>query len=234
MSLLELEVIIQNGEEAIQAEKVGADRLELVSAMTEGGLTPSYGTVKQVMRCTTLPVYVMIRPHSYGYFYNDVDQEIMLDDIQKVTKLGGTGIVIGALTKEGSVDEKFIQEVIEKFPDLTITFHRAFDEVNCQVEAYQTLAKYKKNIKYILTSGAAANCLAGKSQLRKLINRSVEIDGPKIMPGSGLSVENIQEIHSDVKANHYHFGKAVRVDQSFSNSFDPTALSKIREILNPA
>lgn len=231
MSIVELEVIIQNGEEAIQAEKVGADRLELVSAMTEGGLTPSYGTIKQVMGSAKLPVYIMIRPHSYGYFYNDVDQEIMLDDIQKVVELGGTRIVIGALTKDGSVDEIFIEEIIGKFPDLTITFHRAFDEVNDQMEAYETLAKYKENIKYILTSGGAANCLAGKDQLRKLINRSVEVDGPKIMPGSGLNIENIQEIHHALKAKHYHFGTAVRVDQSLSNSFDPTALSEIKEII---
>ena len=31
-----VEVIVQNAEDAIQAERFGADRLELVSAMSEG------------------------------------------------------------------------------------------------------------------------------------------------------------------------------------------------------
>ena len=71
-----VEVIVQNAEDAIQAERFGADRLELVSAMSEGGLTPSYGAVKGVLNSTKLPVQIMIRPHSYGFQYSEADWEI--------------------------------------------------------------------------------------------------------------------------------------------------------------
>lgn len=68
-----IEVIVQNDEEAIEAEKLGADRLELVAAIQEGGLTPSYGTIKQVLHSVRIPVSIMIRPHSYHYVYNQTD-----------------------------------------------------------------------------------------------------------------------------------------------------------------
>lgn len=229
---MELEVIIQNGQEAVQAEKMGVNRLELVSAMQEGGLTPSYGTIKQVIHSVTIPVYVMIRPHRYHYYYQAADQEIIMEDIKKVIELGGTRIVFGALEKDSSIDERLIQDIIEIYPNLIITFHRAFDEVNCQVEAYKTLVKYKKNIKYILTSGAAESCLEGRKQLKKLVKLSEEMNGPKIMPGAGLNIDNIAEVHEFVKARHYHFGKAVRANKSFSNNYDPAIITKTREILN--
>ena len=44
------------------AERVGADRIELVSAHLLGGLTPSAGLVALVKEQVSLPVSVMVRP----------------------------------------------------------------------------------------------------------------------------------------------------------------------------
>ena len=125
--MMEIEVIVQNGEEAEQAEKMGANRLELVSAISEGGLTPSYGTIKQVLRKVSIPVYVMIRPFSYHYYYQRDDLEIIYEDIRKVIELGGTNIVFGTLNKDHTVNEEVLESIINIAPDVEITFHRAFD-----------------------------------------------------------------------------------------------------------
>lgn len=218
-----LEVIVQNGEEAKQAEKLGADRMELVSAIKEGGLTPSYGMVKQVLESASVPVQVMVRPHSYHYCYTDSDMEVVLEDIMKIVELGGTRIVFGVLNIDHTINEQILKKIIEEFPQLDITFHRAFDEVPSQKEAYRILTKYKQNVKRILTSGGEDNCLDGKERLQELVDTANELGGPEIMPGAGLSPVNIQAVHAKVNANHYHFGKALRVDQSFVNTFNENA-----------
>ncbi|MEW9677442.1 copper homeostasis protein CutC [Lentibacillus sp. L22] len=226
-----IEMIAQNGYEASKAEKFGASRIELVSAIQEGGLTPSYGTIKQVLKMVSIPVQVMIRPHSYHYFYTDREMEIIREDIHMALDAGAAGIVIGALNEDRTINEPILESVISSFPQVDITFHRAFDEVPSQIEAYQTLAKYHQNVKRILTSGGKSNCLEGKINLRNLVEMANKLNGPKIMPGSGLSPENIQEIHWDVGADQYHFGKAVRVDQTFENGIDEKAVGMIRNAL---
>lgn len=46
---------------AREAERCGADRIELCAAPQEGGLTPSYGVLVSVREAITLPVHPIIR-----------------------------------------------------------------------------------------------------------------------------------------------------------------------------
>lgn len=227
---MKLEVIVQNGQDAIEAERFGADRLELVSAIQEGGLTPSYGTIKQVLENTSIPVYTMIRPHSNHYFYEAGDLEIIREDIKKVLELGGTNIVIGALNKDYTIDEKVLETVMAISSDLEITFHRAFDETASVLEAYETLTKYNEQVKWILTSGGAANCLEGKQALKELVEASRKTAGPQILPGAGLNIGNIQEVHDIVQADQYHVGTAARINQSFSEGIDKKMIDQLKNL----
>ncbi|MEK3888658.1 copper homeostasis protein CutC [Bacillus sp. FSL K6-3431] len=226
-----IEVIIQNELEAIQAEEYGADRLELVSAISEGGLTPSYGTLKRVLRSTQLPVQIMIRPHSYGFLYNDADWEVMKEDISLIRELGGTGIVFGALNSDNTVDEQLLENVINHAPDLDITFHRAFDEVASLETAYKTLTNYKQHVRRILTSGGKASCVDATKELKWLVDQSRLTEGPAILPGSGLSHENLATIHQVVGAGEYHFGSGVRLDKAFNNELSKISMNQIRNTL---
>jgi len=226
-----LEVIVQNGAEAIEAEKMGAERLELVSAIQEGGLTPSYGTIKQVLASVSIPVCVMIRPHSYHYLYSEADLEVIHEDIKQVIQLGGRHIVFGTLNSDHTINEAVLQDVLNISDDIHLTFHRAFDETASVIDAYQILQKYNQ-VKRILTSGGAVDCLTGQDNLQRLVQMENKDGGPRIMPGSGLSLENIGDIHETVQAHDYHFGKSVRIDQSFANGFSKQAMKDIRMAIN--
>ncbi len=224
-------MIVQDEVEAMQAEAYGANRLELVSAISEGGLTPSYGTIKRVLKSTHLPVQIMIRPHSNGFVYRDFDWEVMKEDISIIKELGGTGIVFGALNSDGSIDEQLLEKVIKHASGLDITFHRAFDEVTSQQEAYKTLTQYKYEIKRILTSGGKASCADATKELKWLVEQSRLTGGPAILPGSGLSPENIATVHQQVDAKEYHFGSGVRLEKSFHHGFSEDAIKQIRRTL---
>lgn len=226
-----IEAIVQNDAEAVEAQGLGIDRLELVSAISEGGLTPSYGTIKRVLDSVSIPVQIMIRPHSHHFVYNESDLQIMYEDIRSIVDLGrgNAGIVIGALNEDKTINEKVLEEIISIAPELDITFHRAFDEVASQIDAYKTLLKYKQHVKRILTSGGEDNCEAGLDSLVELVKLATETDGPVILPGAGLAPANIEKIHQAVQANQYHFGKALRSEQSFALGFDKGAINKVQE-----
>src|SRR5690606_41427216 len=87
-----IEVIVQTKEEAVEAEKLGVDRLELVSAISEGGLTPSYGTITHLLRSVSIPVQIIIRTHSYHFEYTKSELDTINEYIRHVIELCDTGI----------------------------------------------------------------------------------------------------------------------------------------------
>src|SRR5699024_9601942 len=147
----------------------------------------------------------MIRPHSHHYFYKENEIQIIHEDIKKVIDLGGTGLVFGALNEDYTSNEQVLADVVEKFPTIDITFHRAFDKILSQKEAYQTLAAYKNHVKRILTAGGETNCVDGGHKLSAPVQMPNEGKAPAITPGAGLGLENIQAVHEAVGAEQYHF-----------------------------
>src|SRR5690625_6161967 len=98
MTKMLIEVIGLSIDDVIQAEKGGADRVELCQSIVEDGLTPSYGLVKSAVEIARIPINVMIRPHNKSFVYTPNDVKLMLDDIRMIRELGANGIVICAFT----------------------------------------------------------------------------------------------------------------------------------------
>ena len=77
-----LEICACNYQSVLNAEKAGAHRIELCSELAVGGLTPSFGFLKQTIKKTTIPVFVLIRPRSGNFTYSEAEFAIMKKDIQ--------------------------------------------------------------------------------------------------------------------------------------------------------
>jgi copper homeostasis protein len=107
-----LEVIATHLSDVIDAEKYGADRLELSPGMLEDGITPSFGLIEAAVQNAKIPINVMIRPHSKSFVYDENDIETMIKDIQIAKKLGANGIVFGALTKDGQIDKEVVKRLL--------------------------------------------------------------------------------------------------------------------------
>ncbi len=203
-----LEIIASTVEEAVAAEQAGADRIELVSALSEGGLTPSYGLIRQVVSTVEIPVHVLVRPHSKSFVYSKSDEETIITDIDLIRELGAAGIVVGSLTADGRVDEGFLGRIIKHKGELSLTFHRAIDSSRDILEAAEVLADFPE-VDRILTSGGQATALEGKETIARLIADYPDLI---ILPGSGITLENAETLLEATKASELHVGSAVLQD----------------------
>jgi len=230
MSLVE--VIVLNQEDSQTAEAYGADRLELVAAIAEGGLTPSYGTIKTVVQSVSIPVMVMLRPHSYSFVYRKKEWEAMREDMKRIQELGAAGIVFGALTEQHTVDFEMLALILEEANGLSVTFHRAIDETD-PWKTCQSLCQSPFHIDRILTSGGKQSVPDGLDTIKRMMKETQITENPPIiMPGAGLNADNIGWIHQQLHAAEYHFGSAVRGNGDFKNPIRGDVLQQIKRIVN--
>ena len=99
------EVCVETYGEAIKAEKLGADRIELCKRLDLGGLTPQRELIEQTLSLS-LPIKVMIRPRAGNFIYNENELTIMEDEIETCKSIGVQEVVLGLLDTEKNVDIK--------------------------------------------------------------------------------------------------------------------------------
>lgn len=210
-----LEICCYSVESAINAERSGADRIELCDNYLEGGTTPSYATIKYSVEKLNIPVNVIVRPRGGDFLYSDIEYEIIKQDVLAAKKLNANGIVIGFLTSSGEIDIEKTKEIVELAKPLEITFHRAFDMCKDPLKAIDQLKKI--GITRILTSGAKNTVIEGINLLAKLVKKA----GNEIiiMPGSGVNETNLSELIQKTKAIEYH-SSAKTFDNSKMNYFN--------------
>ncbi|WP_297131048.1 copper homeostasis protein CutC [Terrisporobacter sp.] len=222
-----LEIIGMCVEDAKAIEFCGGNRIELVSALTEGGLTPGYATIEKVVNSVKIPVNVMVRNHAKSFTYSDYDIEVMKKDIEIIKSLGANGIVLGMLDKFNNIDEENLKELLDITEGLDVTFHKAIDETNVK-ESIKVLNKYDK-ITNILTSGGLGNIADNTDNIKYMLNNSNNIN---ILLGGGLTFDNIESIRNITNATDFHFGTAVRVDKSPFGDIDENKLTSLVKIIN--
>ena len=194
------EIAIESLQSARIAEKAGAKRVELCAALSEGGITPSYGMIKSVCEKSNLDVFVIIRPRGGDFLYSDDEFEIMCQDIVAAKELGADGIVSGALTTDGAIDIKKTRKMLELCHPLPFTFHRAFDRCNEPFVALEQLIEL--GVTRILSSGQVPSTEHGKELLGKLVQQA---NGRIIiMPGAGVNSNNIASIVAKTGASEFH------------------------------
>ncbi|EAG7712140.1 copper homeostasis protein CutC [Listeria monocytogenes] len=228
-----LEVIVQNPRDAYFAEKYGANRMEVVSAISEGGLTPSYGAIKEIVRASKLPAMMMIRPHSFSFVYDEAAKIVMERDIELAKEVGVQGIVYGGITENGAIDQALLEKVIEWKGDLNLTFHRALEATKDIEASYQVLRTYGKDINQLLTSGGTANALDSLPRLKRWIQDSeAQPDSFQVLVGSGVKPENIATFQATLNHSDYHVGSAAREANDFSKDILKEKIDILQQQIN--
>jgi Uncharacterized protein involved in copper resistance len=224
-----LEVIAVSAEDALRAESGGADRIELVAAMNEGGLTPSVRTMVETIASVAIPVRVMIRPHSRSFRYDVPDLHEMVTSIAAARRAGADGVVLGVLDAENRVDKESLKRLLDAAEDMPVTFHRAFDETRDLDEAFEQLLEFPQ-IDRVLTSGGKPSVLAAEETIARLVERSRET-AVRIMAGSGLSEESVAGFVARTGVGEVHFGRGVRCGMRADAPVDPGKVRRIKQLL---
>lgn len=198
------EACVGNYNEAIKAEALGANRIELCDNLLEDGTTPSFGTIKKTINTVKIPVMVIIRPRGGNFEYSKEEAEIMIEDIKMCKELGAYGVVIGAL-KGNKIDLELTKKLVKEAKPMKITFHMAFDSIENKNEAIDELVEL--GVDRILTKGGMENALIGRDSLKALVNYAN--NRIIIMPGKGVNKENREFILEYTGAKEIHGTKVV-------------------------
>lgn len=206
------EFCAENFTDIPQAVRAGAGRIELCDNLAVGGTTPSTGVIEEVIQYaheSDVPVMTMIRPRGGNFVYNDTELKIMHTDLIEAKKIGTDGVVFGCLTEDNQLDEEALELLIEHAEGLQITFHMAFDELSPEVqfEAIDWLAE--QGVNRILTHGGKAGTPITENleHLKELI--AYAGDRILILPGGGITAENMEAITAALGVHEAHGTKIV-------------------------
>ena len=200
------EACVDSINNAISVEKNGADQIELCSRLDLDGLTPSRKLILQTIRKVSIPIKVMIGSRPGNFTYNQNDVNTMLDSIEFCQKNGINDIAFGALNSNRKIDEKIINQIVSKYTGLNITFHKAIDLVDNQIEEIKRLLKFNQ-IKAVLTSGGKKNAVDGQENIKKLFEHFK--DKIDIIAAGSITNKNIKKIHKTLGLKIYHGKKIV-------------------------
>lgn len=201
---IQLEVIATTAADAQAAEAGGADRIELVADMPQGGTTPDPKVIEAAKRAVCIPIYVMIRPRGGGFCFTAAEIDAMVAAARRAREAGADGIVTGALRADGAVDVETTARVAEA-ASLPVTFHRAFDEVADLFAALEELAGIP-HVERVLTSGGRPSAWEGRAVIAALRR----VSPVEVMPGAGITAENVAALIRKTGVRAVHVGSAAR------------------------
>ncbi|HEU5117962.1 MAG TPA: copper homeostasis protein CutC, partial [Isosphaeraceae bacterium] len=131
----------------------------------------------------------------------------MLLDIATARNLGASGVVLGVLNPDSTIDRDRTARLLDAARPLSVTFHRAFDEVPDPLAALETLQSL--GIDRLLTSGCARSAREGLNTLKSLVLASQS--SPLILPAGRICAEDLPSLAS-LGLVECHVGSSVQND----------------------
>ena len=180
-----LEVCVDSYASAMAAVAGGADRLELCSVLSVGGLTPSAALLGQIRRVSHIPIRCLMRPRGGDFLYTPQELEQMAMEMNVLRDAGADGFVIGCLTADGELDGNAMEPLLKEASGLGLTLHRCIDVSQNLEETYRQAAGL--GFDTVLTSGGGGKCLDGMETIGKLLAIRDETNGPEVLIGAGVN-----------------------------------------------
>lgn len=204
---MKLEICVGSIHSAMNAQKGGADRVELCDNLFEGGTTASYGAIKFCVENLDIGTMVIIRPRAGDFLFSSEEVDVMLSDIKMARELGAQGVVIGVLKADGHVDVETCKRLVEASGDLDVTFHRAFDMAIDWQQALEDVIGL--GCSRLLSSGQEISSFEGAETLAEMVKQA---DGRiSIMPGGGITMRNLERIAEITGVTEMHM--AAHIEQ---------------------
>ena len=203
-----LEVIASSLEDAINAEKGGADRLEIIRDLEAGGYTPPLELVREIQQAVSLPLRVMLREEPCYGLTEVITVEKLCCSANELNKMNVDGVVLGFL-RSGDVDVELTRKILGYAPDVRATFHHAFEETTDKAAAIGAIKRISQ-VDRILSHGGTGLMSQRVAKLREYaLCARPEI---QILAGGRVGREMIRQLRIDTSIREFHVGSAARTD----------------------
>ncbi len=202
------EACVDSFSDAVNAEKKGANRIELCGRLDLDGLTPSKKLIKKVFLNLNIPIRVIIRPKHPSFIYSNEDIRIMIEDINYCKELGVDGVVLGCLNKDSNLNMSQINLLSDIAKPLNVIIHKAMDKTDSVLNSLLLLLK-NKNINGVLSSGGKTFAIDATETLKKMLD--LVPDNFEIINAGGITYKNFNELHSLIQGKYYHGKKIIKI-----------------------
>ena len=200
------EACVDNIQDAINAFKKGADRIEFCSNLDEDGLTPSNYDLISLKKSISIPVRVMVRPHSNSFNYNEDDLIQMKETIELCKNQKFDGVVFGCLNDDNELDLNKIKYLADFAKPLNVIIHKAIDLTSSPLNSLKKLIKID-NVNGVLSSGGFETAELGTEVLKKMIN--ISPNEFEIISAGKIKNQNFKILHEKIDGKFYHGRKIV-------------------------
>ena len=200
------EACVEGYQEAMLAQKLGADRIELCSHLDKEGLTPERETILDVLSSISIPIKIMIRPRSGNFVYNEKEIYQMEEEISFCKTNGVKEVVFGALDTQNRIDMDLVKRLTNISYPMRVTFHKAIDCSDNIKEGFEQLIKCKA-VTSVLTSGKVKFVLENRTLIKEIIQ--LYKDKINIILAGGITNDNLDKIHKTFHCIEYHGKKIV-------------------------
>jgi copper homeostasis protein len=177
-----------------------------------GGVTPDADLIAAAVQALSIPVHILIRPRGGDFVFSAAEFAQMRHQIEQAKRVGSAGVAIGMLLPDGRVDVERSRELVRLARPMSVTFHRAFDETADLSQALEDVIQTGADC--LLTSGGAADVLAGADSIARLYRHARE--RLEIMAGGGLKLANLAEVVRRTGVSYLH-GSLTRRNETQRN-----------------
>jgi copper homeostasis protein len=217
-------VIAASIEDAVEAARGGADRLEVVRDLSRGGLTPSLDLVRRIQREVPVPLRVMVRESDGFACASDDDRRRLVEHAAAFNALAVDGIVVG-WARDGRIDEETLGRVLDAAPAIRATFHRAFDSLADPEAALRVLQRHPR-IDHVLTGAGTGPWASRCGTLQRYARWAGS--GIVLLPGGGIDEDAIRALAACESVAEVHVGRAARAGRAVDGAVTAAAVLALR------
>ena len=200
-----VEICVEDAVGVRRARDGGADRIEICTDLSCGGLTPAFDEVAAALEVAPAGgVQVLVRPRPGDFVHSREEVDRIASDIVTLAAIGRgasvpLGFVVGVITRDGQIDVDAAARLRDVAEDAPLTFHRGFDQVVDQDRGLDVLMELGYD--RVLTTGGDP-AVAQPEALARLVERGG--DDIIILVSGGLRAHNVAEVVAASGAREVH------------------------------